>query len=186
MFFFFQAEDGIRDDLVTGVQTCALPIFEPDRAQGSGFTRGSVRLNLDNNTRKWLKVGMNLSGNITKEKIVTSNNSLIATAIDISPAIAIKNSDGSSGGPAAGTPYANNFVNPIALASLNTNYNKGFGGLGGVYADITLIKGLVWHTEANGTYNYNTNYQFSPTYTFGATVKNVATGSNQVTSNYWC
>src|SRR5438552_11266166 len=26
-FFFFQAEDGIRDDLVTGVQTCALPIF---------------------------------------------------------------------------------------------------------------------------------------------------------------
>src|SRR5438552_16600564 len=26
MYFFFQAEDGIRDDLVTGVQTCALPI----------------------------------------------------------------------------------------------------------------------------------------------------------------
>src|SRR5205823_10043810 len=29
-FFFFQAEDGIRDKLVTGVQTCALPIFSPD------------------------------------------------------------------------------------------------------------------------------------------------------------
>src|SRR3712207_7250133 len=29
-FFFFQAEDGIRDIGVTGVQTCALPIFEPD------------------------------------------------------------------------------------------------------------------------------------------------------------
>src|SRR5207244_6175783 len=27
-FFFFQAEDGIRDDLVTGVQTCALPISD--------------------------------------------------------------------------------------------------------------------------------------------------------------
>ena len=26
-FFFFQAEDGIRYDLVTGVQTCALPIY---------------------------------------------------------------------------------------------------------------------------------------------------------------
>src|SRR5437773_11925980 len=26
--FFFQAEDGIRDRDVTGVQTCALPIFE--------------------------------------------------------------------------------------------------------------------------------------------------------------
>src|SRR5207245_3036988 len=34
LFFFFQAEDGIRDATVTGVQTCALPIscfwiFEP-------------------------------------------------------------------------------------------------------------------------------------------------------------
>src|SRR5258708_26350022 len=28
--FFFQAEDGIRDDLVTGVQTCALPISMKD------------------------------------------------------------------------------------------------------------------------------------------------------------
>src|SRR5204862_4849075 len=27
IFFFFQAEDGIRDLYVTGVQTCALPIF---------------------------------------------------------------------------------------------------------------------------------------------------------------
>src|SRR5438552_5589694 len=29
LIFFFQAEDGIRDDLVTGVQTCALPISSP-------------------------------------------------------------------------------------------------------------------------------------------------------------
>src|ERR1035437_10480512 len=28
-FFFFQAEDGIRDIGVTGVQTCALPIWGP-------------------------------------------------------------------------------------------------------------------------------------------------------------
>src|SRR2546421_4912851 len=28
-FFFFQAEDGIRDLIVTGVQTCALPISIP-------------------------------------------------------------------------------------------------------------------------------------------------------------
>src|SRR5256885_4956666 len=29
IFFFFQAEDGIRDYKVTGVQTCALPIYDP-------------------------------------------------------------------------------------------------------------------------------------------------------------
>src|SRR2546430_3296475 len=36
--FFFQAEDGIRDLTVTGVQTCALPIFmaKEDRLTGTG------------------------------------------------------------------------------------------------------------------------------------------------------
>src|SRR5687767_299174 len=35
IFFFFQAEDGIRDKLVTGVQTCALPISEERAAIAS-------------------------------------------------------------------------------------------------------------------------------------------------------
>src|SRR5262249_58870396 len=35
-FFFFQAEDGIRDWSVTGVQTCALPISAPPRAPPVG------------------------------------------------------------------------------------------------------------------------------------------------------
>src|SRR5258708_33767856 len=34
--FFFQAEDGIRDDLVTGVQTCALPIYKCEIAAEVG------------------------------------------------------------------------------------------------------------------------------------------------------
>src|SRR5207237_5023045 len=34
-FFFFQAEDGIRDSSVTGVQTCALPILK-DRTEWNG------------------------------------------------------------------------------------------------------------------------------------------------------
>src|SRR2546422_3124603 len=39
LFFFFQAEDGIRDVAVTGVQTCALPICLPKvREQFAGST----------------------------------------------------------------------------------------------------------------------------------------------------
>src|SRR3712207_7164281 len=34
-FFFFQAEDGIRDIGVTGVQTCALPIFVVERREAA-------------------------------------------------------------------------------------------------------------------------------------------------------
>src|SRR2546426_6655506 len=57
-FFFFQAEDGIRDYKVTGVQTCALPISlerreplerdgspvrEADAERGSGARAGGTR-----------------------------------------------------------------------------------------------------------------------------------------------
>src|SRR5260221_8842849 len=37
-FFFFQAEDGIRDHCVTGVQTCALPISRRVGKPPSGLT----------------------------------------------------------------------------------------------------------------------------------------------------
>src|SRR5437763_8576330 len=47
-FFFFQAEDGIRDTSVTGVQTCALPIlqvwasdFLPAEHQGTWVVPGA-------------------------------------------------------------------------------------------------------------------------------------------------
>src|SRR6266496_1315016 len=38
-FFFFQAEDGIRDLYVTGVQTCALPIW---RAEAAGLAGPAI------------------------------------------------------------------------------------------------------------------------------------------------
>src|SRR5205823_9096715 len=40
--FFFQAEDGIRDKLVTGVQTCALPIYGPPHARRARGRAGAV------------------------------------------------------------------------------------------------------------------------------------------------
>src|SRR5690348_17917520 len=45
MFFFFQAEDGIRDGRVTGVQTCALPISHfllERRGRGEHLAAGRI------------------------------------------------------------------------------------------------------------------------------------------------
>src|SRR5689334_23978799 len=43
-FFFFQAEDGIRDGTVTGVQTCALPIcVEMSEAQIARFNQLAIQ-----------------------------------------------------------------------------------------------------------------------------------------------
>src|SRR5438034_10494558 len=40
--FFFQAEDGIRDHCVTGVQTCALPIFVSRTVAAHGDDRSQL------------------------------------------------------------------------------------------------------------------------------------------------
>src|SRR5205807_3004937 len=52
-FFFFQAEDGIRDYKVTGVQTCALPIsyliapYDPDTTSPKPTLRGATQVPWD-------------------------------------------------------------------------------------------------------------------------------------------
>ena len=62
MFFFFQAEDGIRDYKVTGVQTCALPIFY-----------GGIK-----NTADSIHVALLTILNITAERISEAFRSLIS------------------------------------------------------------------------------------------------------------
>ena len=136
-------------------------------ALGSGFNRGSIRLNLDNQANTWLKFGTNLSAFVTKEKVNTTSGNIINLAITQNPTIPVKNPDGSFGGPAhAQAQYAT--TNPVALALLNNNYNTSFGGIGSFYVDITPIKGLLWRTETNGNYTFTNNYTFNPSYTIGA------------------
>src|SRR2546422_4484825 len=70
-FFFFQAEDGIRDVAVTGVQTCALPIwfaeflgqasagqseFLISHGIGHAVGRGDARVRLLGTHGRWLGV----------------------------------------------------------------------------------------------------------------------------------
>src|SRR5437870_4644410 len=60
--FFFQAEDGIRDGHVTGVQTCALPIFENGENQQFKIPQGQKFMIDGRETDAWgLKKGMKVS-----------------------------------------------------------------------------------------------------------------------------
>src|SRR6476661_9079951 len=56
VFFFFQAEDGIRDSSVTGVQTCALPIS--NAPNGPALRTLGRRLAYFNNYRPVQWIGM--------------------------------------------------------------------------------------------------------------------------------
>src|SRR5207248_9176187 len=53
--FFFQAEDGIRDRTVTGVQTCALPIFECADPGCNGHAMMCTDWEMSQAFRKWRK-----------------------------------------------------------------------------------------------------------------------------------
>src|SRR5207237_3028025 len=44
LFFFLQAEDGIRDSSVTGVQTCALPIFDLTPTEQTDITVANLTM----------------------------------------------------------------------------------------------------------------------------------------------
>src|SRR6185312_5368310 len=153
-------------------------------APGSGFSRGSLRMNLDNQTRSWLKIGTQLSVNQTQEKVNTTNAGIIQLAIAQNPSVPVTNPDGSWGGPST-TQFQ--FSNPIALANINNDYNKSTAFIGGVNADITFIKGLVFHNEVNGSFQYYNSYLFHPGYNFnGYIVPNTnATSTRTANNNYW-
>src|SRR5256886_4926291 len=59
MFFFFQAEDGIRDLTVTGVQTCALPI-----SLGSSFMVSTLVIAVPSAVKVFNWMGTMWRGNI--------------------------------------------------------------------------------------------------------------------------
>src|SRR2546422_5055989 len=73
IFFFFQAEDGIRDVAVTGVQTCALPIYlptllRPQKAYSGGPAGGHPRASLadfTNSAERTITHRLSLSHSVT-------------------------------------------------------------------------------------------------------------------------
>lgn len=155
-------------------------------AAGSGFKRGSIRLNLSNQATPWLKFSTNLSAFGTNEKVNTFQSRIVNLALTQNPTIPVKNPDGTFGGPSslAQAQYAT--TNPVAIAKLNNNYNTSFGLIGGLNMDVTPINGLLWHTEVNGNYTFNNNFQFNPFYTLGQYYQGPQTsGSRGSSNNYW-
>src|SRR5256884_5607400 len=90
--FFFQAEDGIRDVAVTGVQTCALPIWMKVRAQGkatemSGQLRQSQLVQGDPVPRRWplaaAAAGVVLVGSVLVRRRRRSEERRVGKSVDL-------------------------------------------------------------------------------------------------------
>lgn len=157
-------------------------------AIGSEFDRYSIRLNLDNQTRKWLKLSTNLSFSGTKESLGTTSENIINTGIQMAPGVSVYNSKGEYAGAdeTNGTSVQFTPLNPVAIANLIENDLNRYNGLGGITAEVFLVKGLTFRTSLNGSGTWGNGRYFSPNYTLGNRPPSVASLSlTNSTSLYW-
>ncbi|WP_428232801.1 SusC/RagA family TonB-linked outer membrane protein [Flavobacterium sp.] len=136
-------------------------------ALGSNFKRYSVRLNLDNKTTSWLKIGTSIQLANVVENVTTSNSGVIQDALRLTPDVPVNNADGSWGGISNTSDWVIPVVNPVAMATINTNMNYRYQIFGNAYAEIRFFKDLSLRSEVSGNYDFNTNKSFRPQTTFG-------------------
>ncbi|MEN2400497.1 TonB-dependent receptor [Flavobacterium sp. MC2016-06] len=140
----------------------------------SGFKRYNFRTNLDARVNKFIKVGINVSGAITDEKLTLNGqfNGVVATSLLATPDVAVRELSGAFAGPPSGG--STSFVNPVATSLLgsNTLVRKNYSG--NFYTQIDILKGLEYRFEAGGYISDNLGQRFDPMYSLGNAVKSYA------------
>ncbi|MHA4806848.1 SusC/RagA family TonB-linked outer membrane protein [Flavitalea flava] len=154
-------------------------------ALGSDFERYSVRLNLDNKTTNWLKVGTSLQMAHVYENVNTSTSGIIGSALNLTPDIPVQNPDGSWGGITNTSGWVPGVVNPVAIAEIVKDQKKRNQLFGNAYAEIQFTKDLSLRNEVSGNFDFNTEDKFTPTYTFGKVVNGTNSGSTSMNQNFY-
>ena len=155
----------------------------------SDFNRLSMRLNVDSNVKSWLKIGNNLSVSKSSQQVVRNDDrgGLVMNTLRQSPELPVRSADGSYAGPTTGLgSSANEATNPIALSEYNNATTERFKINGNLFADFTIIKGLVFRSELGYDLNFAKSSTFVPKYTLG-TVSELLNKSfkQQDQSYYW-
>nr|WP_294946552.1 TonB-dependent receptor [uncultured Mucilaginibacter sp.] len=154
-------------------------------ALGSDFTRYSVRLNLDNKTTNWLKIGTSLQLAHVDENVSSTNGNVIRAALDNTPDIPVTNADGSWGAVTNTSGWVQPSANPVALASILKNLKKRNQIFGNVYAEIRFAEGLSLRNELSGNFDFSTENHFSPSYVFGKGTPSPNSGSSAASQNFY-
>lgn len=137
---------------------------------GSNFDRFSLRSNLDAQVKSWLKLGANLSYTNTNDdlKLADSNQGLIYYSLSSLPDIPIYDVDGNY---ASTVREGYNNPNPIALAMMDDILLNRQKFNGNVFADITPIKHLTWHTEVGFDFGNTKSERYKPMVELGNWVR---------------
>ncbi|HKO79086.1 MAG TPA: SusC/RagA family TonB-linked outer membrane protein, partial [Chitinophagaceae bacterium] len=154
-------------------------------ALGSDFKRYSVRLNLDNKTANWLKIGTSLQLAHVNENVNATTSSVISNALSLTPDIPVKNLDGSWGGVTNESGWIVPVPNPVGLALLNSRTKKRNQVFGNVYAEIQFYKDLSLRNEVSGNFDFTNEKSFNPKYDFGRAKNTTNSSSSSSGENFY-
>lgn len=154
-------------------------------ALGSEFARASLRLNLDNQTTKWLKIGTSLQLTHIDENVNSTGSSVIGAALSQTPDILVRNPDGSYAGEESSEGWITKRVNPVAFALINKIQPKRNQIFGNLYADITFSKNLSFRNEVSGNFSFRTTDEYYPKYKFGLAERLVNEAKYGYEQNYF-
>lgn len=144
---------------------------------GSQFDRLSVRANLDAQLKSWLKIGLNAAFSDSNDdlKLADGEEGIINYSLTTTPNLPIYDMDGNY---ASSTYEGSVSPNPIAKALLNDVLLNRRKLNGSVFADVTFMKGLVWHTEVGFDIGSSKGERYKP-------VINLATYHQNTNSSAW-
>ena len=152
---------------------------------GSNFNRYGLRVNLDAQLKPWLKLGVNAAYSNTSEKLLKADQDegVINYSLTTPPDIPIYNIDGGYS-HISGQGFTN--PNPIAMALMEDILLDREKLNGSVFADVTIMKGLNWHTEFGFDIGTSKGETFRPTVNLGTWFRDSNDASMQKNSNkYW-
>ena len=148
---------------------------------GSNFNRYGARTNLDAQLKPWLKLGLSATYSNTDQRLLKADQDegVITYALTTKPDTPIYDING---GYTSITQQGVSNPNPVALALMDDiTYNQNLL-TGNVFAEVTPIKNLVWHTELGYSFNWDRAEVFKPTVNLGSWTRTKNEASVQKTT----
>lgn len=135
---------------------------------GSEFDRFNLRAKVEGKVIDRVKLGGNI--NYTrKDEVIIMNDSgdgVISQALNMSPAVPVRNFRGEFAGP--DTQFGGN--NPVALALVRNNTVLEDRIMANFFADLEIIEGLTFRTELSVDMGTSLNKAFIPSYEWGEVI----------------
>ena len=134
---------------------------------GSEFKRYGARVNLDSQLKSWLKLGLSATYSNTDQRLMKADqeDGVITYALTTRPDTPIYDING---GYTSISQQGVSNPNPVALALMDDILYKQNLLTGNVFAEVTPIKNLVWHTEVGYSFNWDRGEVFKPTVDLGS------------------